>query len=230
MRRMLLGCCSATVFAATLALGSGALLAQSEEFGARWGEGEARICNVVIDTAGNPVVKNTTEGAVIHNGTYDCPEEIAAVEPAAPAPLPESGVIFFDFDKYNLRPDAQAALDDIIFDIKDRQLGGIISNGHTDTAGPEDYNMALSQRRATTVAEALVKAGIPSQIITTKAWGETDLAVETPPDTRAPNPDVASCSSVARWCRRSLPVPSDSAAYGSHSPLSAKYTRPITPR
>jgi outer membrane protein OmpA-like peptidoglycan-associated protein len=43
--------------------------------------------------------------------------------------------------------------------------------------------MGLSQRRATTVAEALVKAGIPSQIITTKAWGETDLAVQTPPDT-----------------------------------------------
>jgi outer membrane protein OmpA-like peptidoglycan-associated protein len=180
---MLLGGCSATVFAATLALGSGALLAQSEEFGARWGEGEARICNVVIDTAGNPVIKNTTEGAVIHNGTFDCPEQMAAVEPAAPAPLPEAGVIYFDFDKSNLRPDAQAALDDIIFDIKDRQLGGIISNGHTDTAGPPEYNMGLSQRRATTVAEALVKAGIPSQIITTKAWGETDLAVQTPPDT-----------------------------------------------
>jgi outer membrane protein OmpA-like peptidoglycan-associated protein len=183
MRRMLLGCCSATVFAATLALGSSALLAQSEELGARWGEGEDRICNVVIDTAGNAVLKNATEGAVIHNQTVDCPEQIAAVEPAAPAPLPEAGVIFFDFDKDNLRPDAQAALDDIIFDIKDRQLGGIISAGHTDTAGPPDYNMALSQRRADTVAEALVVAGIPAQIITTEAFGETDLAVQTPSDT-----------------------------------------------
>ena len=184
MRRMLLGCCSATMFAATLALGSSALLAQSEEIGARWGEGPDRLCNVVIDTAGDAVTKNATEGPVIHNGTFDCPEQIAAVEPAAPpAPLPEAGTIYFEFDKYNLTPEAQAALDDIIFDIKDRQLGGIISNGHTDTAGPPEYNMKLSEERANTVAEALVKAGIPAQIITTKAWGETDLAVQTPPDT-----------------------------------------------
>jgi outer membrane protein OmpA-like peptidoglycan-associated protein len=181
MRRMLLGGCSATVFAATMALGSSALLAQ--EGAATWGEGADRICNVVIDTAGNPVMKNVTEGAVIQNRTFDCPEEIAAVEPAAPAPLPEAGVIYFDFDKADLRPDAQAALDDMIFDIKDRQLGGIISAGHTDTAGPPEYNMELSQRRANTVAEALVRAGIPAQIIVTEAFGETDLAVQTPPDT-----------------------------------------------
>jgi outer membrane protein OmpA-like peptidoglycan-associated protein len=182
MRRLLLGTCSASVFAAAMALGSSALMAQSEEVGAMWGEGESRICNVVVDTAGNPVVKNATEGAVIQNQTFDCPEEIAAIEPAA-APLPEAGVIFFDFDKYNLRPDQQAVLDDIIFDIKDRELGGIISAGHTDTAGPPEYNMGLSQKRADTVATELVTAGIPAQIITTEAFGETDLAVQTPPDT-----------------------------------------------
>ena len=182
MRRVLLGCTSATVFAAAMALGSGASLAQSEEIGAQWGEGEARQCNVVMDTAGDPVLKNTGEGPVIQNDTFDCPQ-VAAVEPAAPAPLPEAGVIYFDFDKYNLRPDAQAALDDIIFDIRDRQLDGIISAGHTDTAGPPDYNMGLSEKRAETVATELVQAGIPSDIIVTEAFGETDLAVPTPDNT-----------------------------------------------
>jgi outer membrane protein OmpA-like peptidoglycan-associated protein len=182
MRRVLLGCSAATLFAAAMALGSSASLAQSEEIGAQWGEGELRRCNVVMDSNGDPVVQTPGDAPVIQNQTFDCPE-VAAVEPAAPAPLPEAGVIYFDFDKYNLRPDAQAALDDMIFDIKDRQLGGIISNGHTDTAGPPEYNMELSQRRADTVAEALIKAGIPAQIITTEAFGETDLAVETPPNT-----------------------------------------------
>ena len=182
MRRVLLGCSSATLFAATLALGSSASLAQSEEVGALWGTGETRRCNVVMDTDREPVVPPPGEGPVIQNDTFDCPQ-VAAVEPAAPAPLPEAGVIYFDFDKYNLRPDAQAALDDVIFDIKDRQLGGIISAGHTDTAGPPPYNMELSQRRADTVAEALIKAGIPAQIITTEAFGETDLAVPTPDNT-----------------------------------------------
>jgi peptidoglycan-associated lipoprotein len=180
MRRVLLGCSSATLFAATLALGSSASPAQNEKLGAQWGEGEARRCNVVMDTDREPVVQTTGNAPVIQLQTFNCPQ-VAAVEPAAPpAPLPASGVLYFDFDKYNLRPDAQAALDDMIFDIKDRNLGGIISNGHTDTAGPPPYNMKLSQERADTVATGLIKAGIPAQIITTKAFGETDLAVPTP--------------------------------------------------
>jgi OOP family OmpA-OmpF porin len=197
MRRLLLGCCSASVFAATVALGSSALLAQSEEMAGRWGEGASRICNVVIDKTGKAVIKNKTEGAVIHNNTFDCPEEIAAIEPAAPAPLPEAGTIYFEFDKSNLTPEAQAQLDDIIFDIKDRQLGGIVSAGHTDTAGPPPYNMVLSQKRADTVATELVKAGIPAQIITTEAFGETDLAVPTPDNT----PDQANRRVVIDFTR-----------------------------
>ena len=184
MRRMLVGTCSAGLFGATLALSSSALLAQ-EATGPTWGEGEGRLCNIVIDSAGNPVIKNTGVGPVIQNQTFDCPEQIAAVEPAAPppAPLPESGTIYFEFDKYDLTPEAQAALDDIVFDIKDRELGGIVVNGHTDTAGPPEYNMTLSQERANTVAKDLIDEGIPAQIVVTKAWGETDLAVQTPPDT-----------------------------------------------
>jgi outer membrane protein OmpA-like peptidoglycan-associated protein len=183
------------MFAATLALGSSALLAQSS--GAMWGEGTDRICNVVIDSAGNAVLKNTTTGAVIQNRTYDCPEEIAAIEPAAPAPLPDSGTVYFNFDKYDLTAEQQAQLDDIIFDIKDRDLGGIVVNGYTDTAGPPDYNMTLSQERANTVQADLVKAGIPSQIVTTKAWGETDLAVPTPENT----PDAANRRVVLDYTR-----------------------------
>ncbi len=94
-----------------------------------------------------------------------------------------AGEIYFEFDKYDLTPEAQAALDDIIFDIRDRELGGIISAGHTDTAGPPDYNMGLSERRAETVATELVQAGIPAEIIITEAFGETDLAVPTPDNT-----------------------------------------------
>jgi OOP family OmpA-OmpF porin len=182
MQRLLVGCAAAALLAATVGLGAGAVLAQ-EGPGAMWGSGETRICNVVVDKTGAPVVKVPEEGPVVQNQTFDCPEQMAAIEPAAPAALPEAGVVFFDFDKSNLRPDQQAVLDDIIFDIKDRDLAGIVSAGHTDTVGSFDYNMGLSQRRADTVAEELVKAGIPAQIITTEALGFTDPAVPTPPNT-----------------------------------------------
>ena len=185
MRHVLLGCTSAAAFAAALALGSSASFAQSEELGAQWGEGPDRLCNVVMDMRGDPVVQTTGEDPVESFQTFDCPEQIAAVEPAAPAPapLPESGVVYFEFDQADLTPEAQAALEDMIFDIRDRELGGIIAGGHTDTAGPPDYNMDLSQRRAETVATELVRAGIPADIIVTEAFGETDLAVPTPDNT-----------------------------------------------
>ena len=185
MRRVLLGCSSASVFAAALALGSSASLAQSEELGAQWGEGTDRLCNVVMETDGDAVEQTTEEDPVTQKDTFECPVRVAAVEPAAPppAPLPESGRIYFEFDQADLTPEAQAALDDIIFDIRDRELSGIVAAGHADTAGPPDYNMDLSERRAETVAAELVRAGIPAEIVTTEAFGETDPAVPTPDNT-----------------------------------------------
>ncbi len=145
------------------------------------GGGPERMCNPVIQKDRSPV-HDTRQDIVQQKGTYSCPEPepVPVVEPAAPPPLPERGVIYFDFDKAELNPEAQAVLDDIIFDIKDRSLGGIIVQGHTDTAGPAEYNMKLSQARANTVAQELIKAGIPAEIVTTEAYGETQLAVPTP--------------------------------------------------
>jgi outer membrane protein OmpA-like peptidoglycan-associated protein len=160
-----------------------------------FGEGPARLCNVVIDSAGNPVVDSSSVEAVRQNGTFDCPEEdeqlAAVVEPAAPPPLPDDGEVYFELDKYNLTTDAQAAINDMIFDIKDRELEGIRVVGHTDTSCPPGdnqaacaaYNQTLSERRAETVGQALVQQGIPVGLITTEGVGMNDLAVQTPPRT-----------------------------------------------
>jgi outer membrane protein OmpA-like peptidoglycan-associated protein len=159
-----------------------------------FGEGPNRICNTVIDSSGKPVVSSEAEDAVIQNGTFDCPEEevmAAVVEPAAPPPLPDDGEVYFELDKSDLTPDAQAAINDMIFDIKDRELEGIKVVGHTDTSCPpgdsqtacEAYNQTLSDRRAETVGQALVQQGVPVGLITTEGVGMNDLAVETPPRT-----------------------------------------------
>jgi outer membrane protein OmpA-like peptidoglycan-associated protein len=159
-----------------------------------FGEGPNRLCNTVIDSAGNPVVDSSSAAAVRQVGTYDCPEEeqmAAAVEPAAPPALPDDGEVYFELDKYNLTPDAQAAINDMIFDIKDRELEGIKVVGHTDTSCPPgsseavctSYNQTLSERRAHTVGEALVQQGVPVGLITTTGVGMNDLAVPTPPRT-----------------------------------------------
>jgi outer membrane protein OmpA-like peptidoglycan-associated protein len=166
--------------------------AQGEAVG-MFGTGPARLCNTLIDSRSQSVLRSggtftdqsaPKSQAVLTTHTYDCPEPVVAqVEPAAPPPLPNQGVVYFAFDKATLTPEAETTLNDIVADIKGRELGGITVGGHTDTAGPPEYNMQLSQRRANAVAGQLTKEGIPAQIITTEAFGETQLAVPTPPDT-----------------------------------------------
>lgn len=179
--------CSALALGAMLAGGSQPSLAQSES--GMFGVGPDRVCNTLRTQDGDPVLNSAGSWAVLTNHTYDCPEpeviaEVAVVEPAAPpAPLPESGLVYFDFDKADLNTEAQATMNSVIADIQGRELGGIIVGGHTDTAGPADYNMELSQRRANTVAAELVRSGIPATIVSTEAFGQTDLAVQTPDNT-----------------------------------------------
>jgi OmpA-OmpF porin, OOP family len=184
--------------AALLALTVGVLQpgpTQAQEAVGMAGSGPDRICNTLIDSRNQPVLSSgggtltnmpePKNQAVLITSTYDCPEAIpvAQVQPAAPPPLPNRGVVYFQFDKATLTPEAETTLANIVADIKGRQLGGITVGGHTDTAGPPAYNMQLSQRRANAVAGQLTKEGIPAHIITTEAFGETDLAVQTPDNT-----------------------------------------------
>lgn len=152
-----------------------------------FGSGPDRICNTVRTSAGEPVLRTGSSTAVRQNATFGCPEEeemmAAVVEPAAAPPLPDDGQVYFAFDKYDLSPEALDNLNSMIFDIKDRELQGIKVVGHTDTVGPKDYNLALSEKRADSVAQELVKQGIPVNLITTDGVGMADLAVQTPPET-----------------------------------------------
>ena len=75
-----------------------------------FGEGPNRLCNTVIDSAGNPVLDSGGEDAVRQNRTFVCPEEevmAAVVEPAAPPALPDDGEVYFELDESDLTPDAQ---------------------------------------------------------------------------------------------------------------------------
>ena len=62
----------------------------------------------------------------------------------------------------------------------------ITATGHTDTSGPEAYNMALSLRRANAVKDALVREGVPAQAISVVGRGEQGLLVQTADGVREP--------------------------------------------
>jgi outer membrane protein OmpA-like peptidoglycan-associated protein len=110
-----------------------------------------------------------------------------APPPPPPAPVaPPSFMVFFDWDKSNLSQQALATIQQAANAFKQKGNARITATGHTDTSGPESYNMALSLRRANAVKDALVQNGVPAQAITVIGMGEKGLLVPTGDGVREP--------------------------------------------
>lgn len=110
----------------------------------------------------------------------------SSVEQAPPKPEPQTFVVYFAFDRSNL---GQPALDVIAAAAnfaKSHPAPAVMVTGHTDTAGSNAYNVALSMRRAHAVADGLVADGVDAGDIKTGWTGETDLAIPTPNGTPKP--------------------------------------------
>lgn len=81
----------------------------------------------------------------------------------------------FDFNKFDLRPDALQTLEGLVKDLKGTPLEEKIRIvGHTDSKGSDAYNIRLSKQRAEAVAKHLVEQGIPQQSITVDGKGERE--------------------------------------------------------
>ena len=81
--------------------------------------------------------------------------------------------IFYDFDKASLRPESKAALDEMAQILKDNPGVKIEMGAHTDRVGTEIYNLSLSDRRAKSVVDYLIAAGISPERLTWKGYGKT---------------------------------------------------------
>lgn len=98
--------------------------------------------------------------------------------PAAPAVKPEqrkitlAADVLFDFDKYALKPEGKAKLDDVVSQMKGMNLEVIIAIGHTDSIGTDAYNQKLSVRRAESVKSYLVSKGVDANRVYTEGKGE----------------------------------------------------------
>lgn len=82
--------------------------------------------------------------------------------------------IFYDFDKATLRPESKEALDELSGLLRDNPTVTLEMRSHTDRMGTEEYNMALSDRRAKSVVDYLIEAGINPDRLTWKGFGESE--------------------------------------------------------
>jgi outer membrane protein OmpA-like peptidoglycan-associated protein len=81
------------------------------------------------------------------------------------------GNILFDFNKYNLKKEYEKKLDALAEVLRKYPSIDIIISGHTDNIGTEKYNQALSENRAKTVAEYLMKKGVAQSRISYIGFG-----------------------------------------------------------
>lgn len=81
--------------------------------------------------------------------------------------------IFYDFDKATLRDESKAALDEMAQMLRDNPNVTIEMGAHTDRKGSDEYNINLSNRRAKSVVDYLIDAGIAADRLNPKGYGES---------------------------------------------------------
>jgi OOP family OmpA-OmpF porin len=80
--------------------------------------------------------------------------------------------VTFDYNSAKLTAGSLNALDDVADGLKKHPRLKVELQGHTDSKGPDAYNLTLSQKRADAVRNYLIKDGVPSTQITAKGYGE----------------------------------------------------------
>ncbi|MBR8042674.1 OmpA family protein [Burkholderia cenocepacia] len=119
-------------------------------------------------------------------------EAASAATPAPAAAVIErvnlSGDALFATDHATLAPTARESLDRLLSERADRTYSQVTVTGFTDSVGSDDYNLALSKRRAESVAAYLKAHGLKTDSITVSGRGKADpVASNATPEGRASN-------------------------------------------
>ena len=86
--------------------------------------------------------------------------------------------VHFDFDRYNLRPDALKILDEAVAKLQANSTINVTIEGHADSVGTQQYNLALGDRRANAARDYLLMRGIAAGRLRTVSFGE-DRPIDT---------------------------------------------------
>lgn len=123
-----------------------------------------------------PPAEVTEEVVVVKEAPKETVVEIEseALPPALARKIEEfqNENIYFDFDKSNLKPDAQSVLKKKAAFLRDNSVYYVLIEGHCDNRGTEEYNLALGERRAASAKDFLLALGISGERIKTISFGE----------------------------------------------------------
>lgn len=135
------------------------------------------------------LIRANSDGCEFNEEIVETPNETGTIEvPVSlecdPCPPDDLGCrlslepIYFDFDRYNIRPDAAIELAKILAAMREYPELIIHIESHTDSRGNDAYNEALSEKRAQSTLNWLVDNGIDKNRLTAKGYGEYQLQNE----------------------------------------------------
>lgn len=115
-------------------------------------------------------------------GSTDASATVTVAQAQAPAPVQQQMTeaefeqnvkpVFFDYDSYSIRPDAQQAITQDASFLQSHPNIKVLVAGYCDERGSEEYNLALGQNRANAAKTALTQAGVDASRIRTISYGK----------------------------------------------------------
>jgi peptidoglycan-associated lipoprotein len=133
---------------------------------------------------------NPTDSTTYHltakgsGGTQDATTRLTVAPPPAATTAPPSSAteedlfgqtvkdVYFDYDKSDLRPDQQTAIQSDAQFLNQHSNINFTVEGHCDSRGSTEYNLALGDQRASSVKSALVSAGVSANRVKTISYGK----------------------------------------------------------
>ena len=129
---------------------------------------------IAVAAAGKSFPAQPSDG----RGFTNLDELLAQTGPLTPetAPILLPGDLLFEYDAYRLQPGAISSMQKLGQLLLRNPRSRFLIEGHSDSFGPDDYNLRLSELRAQTVKEWLISSmGIPADSIETRGFGESRL-------------------------------------------------------
>ena len=110
----------------------------------------------------------------VNDGRGGTASDAVTIQVLRPVPVVELNFedVYFDFDRSTLRPEALRLLDDAVAKLQANPGRNLVIEGHTCNIGTAEYNLALGNRRATSVRDYLASRGVAANRMETRSFGE----------------------------------------------------------
>jgi peptidoglycan-associated lipoprotein len=131
------------------------------------------VSDATAKTVGGPT---TPTGAGSVNSSSVAPVNLTNV-PATDKAVLAGRIVYFDYDSFVIKPEFQAMIAEHARYVKSQDSRKVAIEGHTDETGGREYNLALGQKRADAVRNALAILGVPQSQMEAVSFGKEKPAV-----------------------------------------------------